>query len=109
MTNIAHDNDPALKIRAIESLTKILDQEEQRDRKELSLDQAFDAATKAAGDYGAQFLVEAFYQQHRSLPWSCESFTRLVTRLAATFPDRWQQYQTSLPGHRLKFQEVGLA
>ena len=60
MTNIAHDNDPALKIRAIESLTKILDQEEQRDRKELSLDQAFDAATKAAGDYGAQFLVEAF-------------------------------------------------
>jgi hypothetical protein len=109
LTDIARAGDPVLKIRAVEALGKIIDQEEQRDRRDLSLEEAFERAHKAAGDFGAQFLVEAFFQEHKSLPWSCEPFTRLVSQLAATFPDRWQQYQTSLPGHRLKFQEVGLA
>jgi hypothetical protein len=110
LTDIGRGNqDPALKIRAIESLAKIIDQEETRDRRELSLEQAFEAATKAAGDYGAQFLTEAYFQEHKSLPWSCEPFIKLVSQLATAFPDRWQHYQSALPGHRLKFQEVGLA
>jgi hypothetical protein len=109
LTDIARSSDPVLKIRAVEALGKIIDQEEQRDRRELSLDQAFEAAHKAAGKFGAQFLVEAFFQTHRSLPWSCEPFTRLVSDLAAAFPDRWRHYQDHLPGHRLKFEEVGLA
>jgi hypothetical protein len=109
LTDIARGSDAVLKIRAVEALQKIIDQESQRDRRELSLDQAFEAANKAAPDFGPQFLVEAFFQMHRSLPWSCEQFTRLVSRLAAAFPDRWRHYQDHLPGHRLKFEEMGLA
>jgi phage terminase small subunit len=109
LTDIARQNEPALKIRAVESLAKILDQETQRDRKELSLEEAFERAHKAAGNFGAQFLVEAFFQQHRSLPWACEPFVKLATDLAAAFPDRWAHYQAALPSHRLKFEEAGLA
>jgi hypothetical protein len=109
LTDIARSSDPVLKIRAVEALGKIIDQEEQRDRRELSLEQAFEAAHKAAPDYGPQFLTEAFFNEHKSLPWACEPFVKLVNTLAATFPDRWRHYQDQLPGHRLKFQEVGLA
>jgi hypothetical protein len=109
LTDIARSSDPVLKIRAVEALGKIIDQEEQRDRRELSLDQAFEAATKAAGEYGAQFLTEAFFNEHRSLPWNCEAFVEIASRLASAFPDRWRHYQAALPGHQLKFQEVGLA
>jgi hypothetical protein len=109
LTGIARSSDPVLKIRAVEALGKIIDQEEQRDRRELSLEEAFDRAEKAAPVFGPQFLVEAFFQGHRSLPWSCEPFTRLVSNLAAAFPDRWSHYQAALPGHRMKFEEMGLA
>src|SRR5262249_16849791 len=44
LTDIARASDPVLKIRAVEALQKIIDQESQRDRRELSLDQAFEAA-----------------------------------------------------------------
>jgi hypothetical protein len=109
LTDIARGSDPVLKIRAVEALQKIIEQESQRDRRELSLDQAFEAADKAAPDFGPQFLTEAFFNEHKSLPWACEPFMRLVSRLAAAFPDRWQHYRDHLPGHRLKFEEVGLA
>jgi phage terminase small subunit len=109
LTDIARSQDAALRIRAVDSLTKILDQEAQRDRRELSLEEAFERAHKAAGNFGAQFLVEAFFQQHRSLPWACEPFAKLAIDLAAAFPDRWAHYQATLPGHRLKFEEAGLA
>jgi hypothetical protein len=109
LTDIARGNDAALKIRAVEALQRIIEQESQRERREFSLEQAFESADKAAPGFGPQFLTEAFFNEHKSLPWSCESFTRLVSRLAATFPDRWRHYQDQLPGHRMKFQEVGLA
>jgi hypothetical protein len=109
LTDIARADEPVLKIRAVEALQKIIDQEQQRDRKELSLEEAFERARKAAGEFGAQFLVEAFFNEHKSLPWACEPFVKLVPMLALTFPDRWRDYQRQLPGHKLKFQEVGLA
>ena len=40
LTDIARNNDPVLRIRAVEALGKIIDAEEQRDRRELSLEQA---------------------------------------------------------------------
>jgi phage terminase small subunit len=110
LTDIARaPSDPALKIRAIETLDRIIARDEERDRQELSLEEAFERAHKAAGNFGAQFIVEAFFQQHRSLPWACEPFVKLATDLAAAFPDRWQHYQSALPSHRLKFEEAGLA
>jgi hypothetical protein len=109
LTSIARSEDPVLKIRAVEALGKIIDQESQRERDEYSMDEAVEASFKAAGVYGGQFLAESFFTRHRSLPWNSDAFTAIAPKLAAAFSDRWQHFRDLLPGHRLKFEEVGLA
>jgi hypothetical protein len=108
LTAIARDQEPALKIRAVEALDRITDREEQRERREYSMDEAVEASFKSAGLFGPQFIVESFFNRHKSLPWNSDAFVEIAPKLAAAFPERWQHYRNLLPHHRLKFAEVGI-